>query len=174
MKTTFQSMGATFHNLSVMETRNLAMHEHNNKLLRDVHARNYRGDFREREASPFLLGPAQDFPIPSVAKVDLANTSQLSRMGMRNPVIAADGMEYERDSIEEYMQHRLVKGLELRSPITNEVLPHTVLTPVRQYAPIQTSSRSSALSNTVSPSATSNLGLKVIPTTQGGLLSANV
>lgn len=187
LKTTFQNMGTTFHKQSVMETRSLALHEHNNKLLRDVHARNYHGDFREMEGSPkwnsgvsqcFFSGFAEDFPIPSVAKVDLSSTSQNSRMGMRNPVIAADGHQYERESIEEYIQHRLEKGLELRSPVTNEVLAHTVLTPVRQpanYAPMTSSMMPSGrLSNTVSPSATSNLGLKIILTSQGGLLSANV
>ena len=114
-------MGSNVTNLCFLEQRNTVLHEQNSKMLRG----NYTGDFREME------GPQAE--TISVSRVDLSRTSKWND-GMVDPVIAADGHTYERASIEQYIRARVEKGLALRSPITNEPLTHTMLTPVSPTA----------------------------------------
>lgn len=57
---------------------------------------------------------------------------------MRDPVVSADGFTYERSAIEGWFEASAARAAAAgrpsapaRSPLTNEALPHTVLTPNR-------------------------------------------
>ena len=46
-----------------------------------------------------------------------------------DPVVAADGYVYERKSIMEWISQRQANGVEIRSPVTDEILQNLLLTP---------------------------------------------
>ena len=50
---------------------------------------------------------------------------------MREPVVCADGLTYEREAIEAWLRHQQERGAPLTSPKTNAPLPHAHLTPNR-------------------------------------------
>lgn len=171
MQKTFQKMGPTFQELAVLEQRNQLIHEQNSQLLRALYRRDHKGGQREtpeEQAAQEGAVNAQSPPASSnvqVGAVDLSQTSQWDH-GFIDPVIAADGHTYERETIEAYMKVRLETGLELRSPTSNQVLAHTMLTPVTRA---QHGNRQSASSGQPSSG-----GFKEVRISPGGVKSANV
>ena len=117
---------------------------------------------------------------------------------MRNPVVAADGVCYEREDFEQYIRQRLERGLELRSPTTIAIPLHTKLIPIRRFgeeyfgcddaasaldhSPSHPHSRAAHLnlssfdlSSSVDPRAIALLGKqRFIPVDPGSLKTANV
>jgi hypothetical protein len=154
------------------------LEQHNHQMLREVHRGNYHdiAGMAIPVASPTRRAiPAN---MPSVSRVDLSQSAQASEM--REPVIAADGISYEREIIEQYIRQRREAGLELRSPTTNEFLPHTMLTPMRrvgdEYSPpavLRNIPTSPTLSSSLAPPE-SLLSRRFIPTDPGSLKTANV
>ena len=56
----------------------------------------------------------------------------LTHQLMADPVVAADGHTYEREAIEQWLQHQQAHGKPLTSPKTNEPLAHSHLIPNHQ------------------------------------------
>jgi len=47
---------------------------------------------------------------------------ELSRQTFRDPVVAADGHVYKRDTFEQWISRRQIERLEVKSPVTDEIL----------------------------------------------------